>query len=101
VARLERLRERDPYYMREGPLKVGSCHRIDATAMFASLLCASESRPAYNCRSIDRRRSSRADIPLPDSLDCAGWVADVPVGSQGPPAHRAAVDATLGVDWPW
>jgi hypothetical protein len=80
------LRERDPYYMREGPLRVASCHRIDAMVMFASLQCTSESRPACNCRSIERRRSSRADIPLPDSLDCTGWVSDVPVGSQGSPA---------------
>jgi len=30
-------------------------------------------RCAHNCRSIERRRFSRAGIPLPDSLGCTGW----------------------------
>ena len=34
---------------------------------------------AHNCRSIEPRRSSRADIPLPDPLGCTGWEAVYPV----------------------
>jgi len=40
------------------------------------LLCA------HNCRSIELRRSSRADIPLPDPLGCTGWKAAVPLSAE-------------------